>query len=183
MKDMNSKNDLYRANAIRVLCRIIDSQMLLQIERYLKQVGVGAWRGAQQLRLRGMGSWPALRGVPFLPPPPHPAHPPTLRRQWWTRARWWPARCWRAPSTWRAPTQRSSSAGATRVSEAIHSRHPMVRAVGGGGRRAGRAPCGVSKAAVLAAGGASGRRRGAHRSHTTRPPPLRPQVQFQAGWR
>lgn len=39
MKDMNSSNDLYRSNAIRVLCRIIDSQMLLQIERYLKQVG------------------------------------------------------------------------------------------------------------------------------------------------
>lgn len=48
MKDMNSKNDLYRANAIRVLCRIIDSQMLLQIERYLKQVGGGvlSWAGA-----------------------------------------------------------------------------------------------------------------------------------------
>lgn len=40
MKDMNSSNDLYRANAIRVLCRIIDSQMLLQIERYLKQAVV-----------------------------------------------------------------------------------------------------------------------------------------------
>eukprot|EP00887_Chlorella_sp_A99_P007682 scaffold20.g7682.t1 len=40
MKDMNSKNDLYRANAIRVLCRIIDPQMLLQIERYLKQAVV-----------------------------------------------------------------------------------------------------------------------------------------------
>lgn len=40
MKDMNSKSDLYRANAIRVLCRIIDSQMLLQIERYLKQAVV-----------------------------------------------------------------------------------------------------------------------------------------------
>ena len=40
MKDMNSRNDLYRANAIRVLCRIIDSQMLLQIERYLKQAVV-----------------------------------------------------------------------------------------------------------------------------------------------
>lgn len=40
MKDMNSTNDLYRANAIRVLCRIIDSQMLLQIERYLKQAVV-----------------------------------------------------------------------------------------------------------------------------------------------
>ena len=40
MKDMNSKNDLYRANAIRVLARIIDSQLLLQIERYLKQAVV-----------------------------------------------------------------------------------------------------------------------------------------------
>ncbi|KAL4437499.1 hypothetical protein ABPG77_003480 [Micractinium sp. CCAP 211/92] len=40
MKDMNSSNDLYRSNAIRVLCRIIDSQMLLQIERYLKQAVV-----------------------------------------------------------------------------------------------------------------------------------------------
>ncbi|GAB4819163.1 hypothetical protein N2152v2_006209 [Parachlorella kessleri] len=40
MKDMNSKNELYRANAIRVLCRIIDSQLLLQIERYLKQAVV-----------------------------------------------------------------------------------------------------------------------------------------------
>jgi len=45
MKDMNSSNDLYRANAIRVLCRIIDSQMLLQIERYLKQVGRGGCGG------------------------------------------------------------------------------------------------------------------------------------------
>lgn len=40
MKDANSNIDLYRANAIRVLCRIIDSQMLLQIERYLKQAVV-----------------------------------------------------------------------------------------------------------------------------------------------
>lgn len=37
MKDMNSKTDMYRANAIRVLCRIIDSTLLTQIERYLKQ--------------------------------------------------------------------------------------------------------------------------------------------------
>lgn len=37
MKDMNSKTDLYRSNAIRVLCSIIDSQLLGQIERYLKQ--------------------------------------------------------------------------------------------------------------------------------------------------
>ncbi|KAH0462371.1 hypothetical protein IEQ34_009946 [Dendrobium chrysotoxum] len=38
MKDMNSKtDDMYRANAIRVLCRITDGTLLTQIERYLKQ--------------------------------------------------------------------------------------------------------------------------------------------------
>eukprot|EP00198_Chlamydomonas_reinhardtii_P001857 XP_001691193.1 gamma-cop [Chlamydomonas reinhardtii] len=37
MKDMNSKTDLYRSNSVRVLCKIIDSQLLAQIERYLKQ--------------------------------------------------------------------------------------------------------------------------------------------------
>lgn len=39
MKDMNSKTDLYRSNAIRVLCSICgqDTQLLVQIERYLKQ--------------------------------------------------------------------------------------------------------------------------------------------------
>ncbi|OQR90711.1 coatomer subunit gamma [Thraustotheca clavata] len=36
-KDMNSDTDLYRANAIRVLCRIIDTSMLAAIERYIKQ--------------------------------------------------------------------------------------------------------------------------------------------------
>jgi len=36
-KDMNSKTDLYRANAIRVLCKINDVSMLGQTERYLKQ--------------------------------------------------------------------------------------------------------------------------------------------------
>jgi coatomer protein complex subunit gamma len=40
MKDMNSKTDLYRANAIRVLCRITDGGLLGQIERYLKQAVV-----------------------------------------------------------------------------------------------------------------------------------------------
>lgn len=40
MKDMNSKQDLYRANAIRVLFKIIDSGLLTQIERYLKQAVV-----------------------------------------------------------------------------------------------------------------------------------------------
>lgn len=37
MKDMNSTTDLYRSNAVRVLCKIIDSQLLMQVERYLKQ--------------------------------------------------------------------------------------------------------------------------------------------------
>ncbi|KAL0386965.1 UNVERIFIED_CONTAM: Coatomer subunit gamma-2 [Sesamum radiatum] len=37
MKDMNSCTDMYRANAIRVLCRITDGTLLTQIERYLKQ--------------------------------------------------------------------------------------------------------------------------------------------------
>ncbi|KJP85848.1 hypothetical protein AK88_04496 [Plasmodium fragile] len=35
-KDMNSANDCYRANAIRVLSKIIDNSMATQIERYLK---------------------------------------------------------------------------------------------------------------------------------------------------
>jgi coatomer protein complex subunit gamma len=37
MKDVNSREDMFRANATRVLCRITDSQMVSQIERYLKQ--------------------------------------------------------------------------------------------------------------------------------------------------
>ncbi|KAL3651811.1 hypothetical protein CASFOL_004813 [Castilleja foliolosa] len=37
MKDMNSRTDMYRANAIRVLCQITDGTLLTQIERYLKQ--------------------------------------------------------------------------------------------------------------------------------------------------
>eukprot|EP01136_Pigoraptor_vietnamica_P015653 Opistho-1_new@59074 len=35
-KDMTAKEDLYRANAIRALCKITDSTMLQGIERYLK---------------------------------------------------------------------------------------------------------------------------------------------------
>ncbi|KAG1663110.1 hypothetical protein FOA52_010513 [Chlamydomonas sp. UWO 241] len=37
MKDLNSTTDLYRSNSVRVLCKIIDSGLLMQIERYLKQ--------------------------------------------------------------------------------------------------------------------------------------------------
>lgn len=40
MKDMNSKVELYRSNAVRVLCQIVDGQLLAQIERYLKQAVV-----------------------------------------------------------------------------------------------------------------------------------------------
>lgn len=36
-KDMNSRNDLFRANAIRVLAKLIDAPMLGQIDRFLKQ--------------------------------------------------------------------------------------------------------------------------------------------------
>lgn len=36
-KDMTGKEDMFRASAIRVLCKITDSQMLAGIERYLKQ--------------------------------------------------------------------------------------------------------------------------------------------------
>lgn len=36
-KDMTSDSDVYRANALRVLVRIIDSSMLSAIERYVKQ--------------------------------------------------------------------------------------------------------------------------------------------------
>ncbi|KAF8072392.1 Coatomer subunit gamma [Scenedesmus sp. PABB004] len=40
MKDMNAKVELYRSNAVRVLCQIVDGQLLAQIERYLKQAVV-----------------------------------------------------------------------------------------------------------------------------------------------
>mmetsp|Transcript_116325 Transcript_116325/g.329047 ORF Transcript_116325/g.329047 Transcript_116325/m.329047 type:complete len:929 (+) Transcript_116325:105-2891(+) len=36
IKDMNSKNDCFRANSIRVLSRILDAAMVAQIDRYLK---------------------------------------------------------------------------------------------------------------------------------------------------
>lgn len=36
-KDMNSPVDMFRANAIRVLCKIVEANMLMQIERYMKQ--------------------------------------------------------------------------------------------------------------------------------------------------
>ena len=40
MKDMSSNVELYKSNAIRVLCRITDSSLLMQVERYLKQAVV-----------------------------------------------------------------------------------------------------------------------------------------------
>ena len=36
IKDMNSQNDSFRANSIRVLSRILDPAMAAQIDRYLK---------------------------------------------------------------------------------------------------------------------------------------------------
>eukprot|EP00760_Papus_ankaliazontas_P017519 PhM_4_TR1729/c0_g1_i1/m.30618/K17267/COPG; coatomer subunit gamma len=40
VKDINSSNDMYRANAIRTLRKITDSSMLGPLERYLKQAAV-----------------------------------------------------------------------------------------------------------------------------------------------
>lgn len=40
-KDMNGREEMYRAAAIRALCRITDSGMLQAIERYMKQVLLG----------------------------------------------------------------------------------------------------------------------------------------------
>jgi len=40
MKDINSNVELYKSNAIRVLCRITDASLLAQVERYLKQAVV-----------------------------------------------------------------------------------------------------------------------------------------------
>jgi len=37
MKDMASNNELYKSGSIRVLCRILDSSLLQQVERYFKQ--------------------------------------------------------------------------------------------------------------------------------------------------
>jgi coatomer subunit gamma len=62
-KDINSKVDMYRANATRVLCTITDSQMVQAIERYLKQeivdrnpvVASAALVSGQQLILHNKG--------------------------------------------------------------------------------------------------------------------------------
>lgn len=62
-KDINSDVDMYRANATRVLCKITDSQMVQQIERYLKQeivdrnpvVASAALVSGQQLILHSKG--------------------------------------------------------------------------------------------------------------------------------
>jgi coatomer protein complex subunit gamma len=39
-KDMTGSNDNFRSNALRVMCQITDSQMLLQVERFIKQACV-----------------------------------------------------------------------------------------------------------------------------------------------
>ena len=56
MKDMNSKTDLYRSNAIRVLCSICgqDTQLLVQIERYLKQAIVDKVRSTEDTLRQAM---------------------------------------------------------------------------------------------------------------------------------
>ncbi|KAK8801120.1 hypothetical protein WA158_001891 [Blastocystis sp. Blastoise] len=37
LKDLNSETELFRSNAVRVLSRILDANMLQQVERYIKQ--------------------------------------------------------------------------------------------------------------------------------------------------
>jgi coatomer protein complex subunit gamma len=39
-KDMTGSNDNFRSNALRVMCQITDAQMLLQVERFIKQACV-----------------------------------------------------------------------------------------------------------------------------------------------
>jgi coatomer protein complex subunit gamma len=39
-KDMTGTNDTFRSNALRVMCQITDAQMLLQVERFIKQACV-----------------------------------------------------------------------------------------------------------------------------------------------
>ena len=98
MKDMNSKTDLYRSNAIRVLCSITDSQLLGQIERYLKQVmtspctlnilqssGIKCWFVCTPLS--SLLSQDDMRGI-------HHSKFLCCYRQLWTRLLWWRARCW-----------------------------------------------------------------------------------------
>lgn len=48
MKDMNSKTDLYRSNSVRVLCNIIDSQLLMQVGIAEEGWGVGGGLGRGQ---------------------------------------------------------------------------------------------------------------------------------------
>jgi len=63
MKDMNNKTDLYRSNSVRVLCKIIDSQLLMQIERYLKQAIVDK---STVVARYGQSGWTGFRGQWFL---------------------------------------------------------------------------------------------------------------------
>jgi len=42
MKDMNSQLDLFRANAVRVLAKVINASMMPQVERFIKQAIVDA---------------------------------------------------------------------------------------------------------------------------------------------
>ena len=62
-KDMTCDVDLYRANALRVLARIVDAAMLGAIERYVKQVGcdlISIGERAESSLIsehRGPGNW------------------------------------------------------------------------------------------------------------------------------
>ena len=69
VKDMFSDTALYRANAIRVLSRIVDDKMLGQVERYYKQVRAGAACEGKGVRMRARPR-PRLRLLTPLPPRP-----------------------------------------------------------------------------------------------------------------
>ena len=128
MKDMNSKTDLYRSNAIRVLCNICgqDTQLLVQIERYLKQAIVDKvtpltachlWK--LTLLMYAENQSQALpQSVQLHSTWRHGAQDSILdkigdkrgalkRLHATCRASWWPRRCWCRRSTCCTTTQRS----------------------------------------------------------------------------
>ena len=79
VKDMFHELPLYRANAVRVLSRIVDDKMLGQVERYYKNVRLSRG-GARQPREEATPPAPStLTTCPPAPVSPSPFSPPTGR--------------------------------------------------------------------------------------------------------
>ena len=106
-KDMNSNDDLYRANAIRVLARIIDTQMLGAIERYIKQAIVDKvkrweWEWERRWECSGLARYGkkcvGCKEVGHLEGVTNPHRNPSFR------TRWSPPRPWSPVSVYTAPT-------------------------------------------------------------------------------